>query len=221
MLRRDFSYGLVAAGAASTLTHSLAQAQAQAQSPRSYKEGDDFIALEKRVATEAPTGKIEVVEFFWYSCGHCNAFEPALDAWIKKAPKDVAVRRVPIAFQPSFEAQQRLYYTIEAMGKVDALHAKVFYAIHVEKQQINTPPAIFDWVAKQGVDKAKFEALYNSFSVATKARKATQLQNDFKVEGVPALGIAGRFYTSGALTQTMARALDVTDFLIGEVRKGR
>jgi protein dithiol oxidoreductase (disulfide-forming) len=217
MLRRDFSYGLVAAGAASTLTASLAQAQAA----RAFKEGDDFLALEKRVGTEAPAGKIEVVEFFWYSCGHCNAFEPALDAWIKKVPKDVAVRRVPIAFQPNFEAQQRLYYTLEALGKVDAMHGKVFYAIHVEKQQINTPEAIFAWVAKQGLDKAKFTALFNSFSVATKARKATQLQNDFKVDGVPALGIAGRFYTSGALTQTMARALEVTDYLVNEVRKGR
>jgi protein dithiol oxidoreductase (disulfide-forming) len=74
---------------------------------------------------------------------------------------------------------------------------------------------------KQGVDKAQFDAMFNSFSVATKARKAAQLQNDFKVDGVPALGIAGRFYTSGSLAQTMDRALAVTDFLIAEVRKGR
>jgi protein dithiol oxidoreductase (disulfide-forming) len=74
---------------------------------------------------------------------------------------------------------------------------------------------------KQGVDKAKFDTLYNSFSVSSKAQKAAQLQNLFQVDGVPALGIAGRFYTSGSLAQNMERALAVTDFLIAEVRKGR
>ena len=152
MLRRDFSFGMAAtslAGAAAGVASPLAQAQ-----PLGFKEGVDFIALDKRVVSEVPRGKIEVVEFFWYSCGHCNAFEPALEAWIKKAPKDVVVRRVPIAFQPSFEPQQRLFYSLEAMGKLDALHAKVFYSIHVEKMSLNTFDSISAWVDKQGVDKA-------------------------------------------------------------------
>jgi protein dithiol oxidoreductase (disulfide-forming) len=203
MLRRDFSKGLVATSAAAA----LAAPMAQAQGARTYKEGTDYLSLEKRASTEAGAGKIEVVEFFWYSCPHCNQFEPALEAWIKKLP--------------NFEPQQRLYFAIEAMNMVDKLHAKVFYAIHVEKQQLNTPSAIFAWVEKQGVDKAKFEATFNSFSVATKSRKATQLQNEFQVDGVPALGIAGRFYTSGSMAQTMARALEVTDYLVAEVRKGK
>ncbi len=217
MLRRDFSVGLAATGVATLGASSLAYAQA----PKGYQEGADYISLDKRVPTEVASGKIEVVEFFWYSCPHCNAFEPQLEAWVKKAPKDVVVRRVPVAFQDSFVPQQRLFYTLEAMGKVDSLHAKVFYAIHVEKQALNTQAAIGAWMEKQGVDKAQFDAMFNSFSVATKARKAAQLQNDFKVDGVPALGIAGRFYTSGSLAQTMDRALAVTDFLIAEVRKGR
>jgi protein dithiol oxidoreductase (disulfide-forming) len=217
MLRRDFSVGLAATGVAALGTSSLAYAQ----SPKGFQEGTDYISLDKRVPTEVASGKIEVVEFFWYSCPHCNAFEPQLEAWIKKAPKDVTVRRVPVAFQDSFVPQQRLFYTLEAMGKVDSLHAKVFYAIHVEKQALNTQATIGAWMEKQGVDKAQFDAMFNSFSVATKARKAAQLQNDFKVDGVPALGIAGRFYTSGSLAQTMDRALAVTDFLIAEVRKGR
>ncbi|MDP1885055.1 thiol:disulfide interchange protein DsbA/DsbL, partial [Polaromonas sp.] len=151
---------------------------------------------------------------------HCNTFEPALEEWIKKAPKDVAVRRVPIAFRPDFEPQQRLYYVLEAMNKVDELHKKVFYAIHVEKQMLNTPDLIAAWVEKQGINKAKFIETYNSFSVATKARKATQLQDAYKIDGVPALGIAGRYFTSGSMAQTMGRALQVTDYLIAQVRKG-
>jgi protein dithiol oxidoreductase (disulfide-forming) len=213
MLRRDFSLGLAAtAGALQS---------AYAQAPRGFQEGKDYISLEKRAPTDTSSGKVEVVEFFWYNCPHCNAFEPQLEAWIKRSAKDVVVRRVPVAFRDDFVPQQRLYYALEAMGKVDELHTKVFYAIHVEKQNLTNQASIGAWLEKQGVDKTKFDTLYNSFSVSSKAQKAAQLQNLFQVDGVPALGIAGRFYTSGSLAQTMERALAVTDFLVAEVRKGR
>ena len=125
---------------------------------------------------DTPAGKIEVIEFFWYSCPHCNAFEPALDAWVKRAPKDVVVKRVPVAFRDDFGPQQRLYFALEAMGLVDKLHAKVFYAIHVERQRLDQPEAIFEWIAKQGVDKAKFTDQFNSFSAASKVKRAVQLR---------------------------------------------
>jgi protein dithiol oxidoreductase (disulfide-forming) len=217
MLRRDFSYALAATGAAALCR----VPSVQAQTPRPFQDGVDFLTLDKRAPADAGAGKIEVVEFFWYSCPHCNAFEPKLEAWVKNLPKDVVVRRVPVGFREEFVPQQRLFYALEAMGKLPELHAKVFYAIHVEKQALNTQAAIGAWIEKQGLDKAKFDALYSSFSISTKTRKATQLQDEFKVDGVPALGIAGRFYTSGSVAQTMDRALTVTDFLIEQVRKGR
>ena len=215
MKRRDFSLACgVAAGAAWLPTG----ASAQAKPPQA---GTDYLVVEKPAGVEAPAGKIEVVEFFWYSCSHCNAFEPALEGWIKRAPKDVVVRRVPVAFQDSFVPQQRLFYTLEAMGLLNKLHAKVFAAIHGEKQNLTKADAIVDWVAKQGVDKAKFEEQFNSFSVATKATRGTQLQNAYRVEGVPSLGVAGRFYTDSTLTKNMDRALQVVEFLAGLVRSGR
>jgi thiol:disulfide interchange protein DsbA len=146
-------------------------------------------------------------------------FEPALATWIKKAPKDVAVRRVPVAFRDDFVPQQRLYYALEAMGLVDKLHGRVFTAIHAEKLSLNTAEAIATWVVKQGVDKAKFMEQYNSFAVATKATKGTQLQNAYKVEGVPAIGVAGRFYTDGTFAKSMDRALVIAEFLAAEIRK--
>ena len=216
MKRREFSagLGLSAAGLAS-----LPQiVQAQGKKP---EEGGEYLALDKRVPVEAPTGKVEVIEFFWYSCPHCNAFEPKLEAWIKTVPKDVFVKRVPVAFRDDFVPQQRLFYALEAMGKLDDLHRKVFYAIHGEKQSLNTQDTIAAWIEKQGVDKAKFLELYNSFSMSTKATKARQLQDAYKVDGVPALGIGGRFYTSGSLAANMDRALQVVDYLVGEVRKSK
>jgi len=101
------------------------------------------------------------------------------------------------------------------------MHGKLFHAIHTERQQLNSAQALAAWAGKNGLPEQKFIETFNSFGVASKARRATQLQDAFKVQGVPALGIAGRFYTDGSLTQTMDRSLQVAEYLIGEVRRGR
>jgi thiol:disulfide interchange protein DsbA len=217
MKRREFSQTTASLAVASS-AWMVSPAQAQMKKPTA---GTEYQVLESRAPVEAPAGKLEVVEFFWYSCPHCNAFEPTLSAWVKKLPKDVAFRRVPIAFQESFVPQQRLYYTLEALGLVEKLHAKVFAAIHVEKLNLTKGESITEWVAKQGVDAAKFVAQYNSFSVVTKANRASQLQNAYKVEGVPALGAVGRFYTDGSMAGNMERALQVVDYLVAGARAGR
>jgi protein dithiol oxidoreductase (disulfide-forming) len=217
MNRRDFSVGAACVvGAAALGLPGMVLAQT-----RKPEEGTEYLTLDKRVGTDAPAGKVEIIEFFWYSCPHCNAFEPKLDAWIKKLPGDVVLRRVPVAFRDDFVPQQRLFYTLEALGKLDELHTKVYHTIHAERNPINKEDLILDWAAKQGLDKAKVKELYNSFSVSSKARRASQLQDAFKVQGVPALGIAGRYYTDGTLAGTMDRALQITDYLIAEARKTR
>ena len=189
--------------------------------PTAFKAGTDYIALSKALPTEATKGKIEVLEFFWYNCPHCNAFEPVLSAWGKKLPKDVELRRVPVRFRETFEGQQRAYYVLEALGKVEELQSKLFAAIHVEKQTLEKQDALVAWAEKNGIPAVKFNELFNSFSVVSKARRAAQLQEQFKVEGVPALGIGGRFYVDGSLAGSMERALQITDFLLSEIRKGR
>jgi len=140
---------------------------------------------------------------------------------VRKLPKDIGFRRVPVAFRDDFVPQQRLYYALEAMGLVDKMQAKVFAAIHVEHQDLAKGEGIVNWVVKQGVDRAKFLENFNSFSVATKANKATQLENAYKVEGVPALGVDGRFYTDGSMAKSMERALQVVEALVVQVRSGK
>jgi thiol:disulfide interchange protein DsbA len=218
MKRRDFSLAAISAATVAGLP-----LVAQAQGPAAAKpvEGKDYLSLDKRVPTDVGTGKIEVIEFFWYSCPHCHSFEPQFAAWVKAAPKDVVVQRVPVRFRDDFEAQQRAYYVFESLNMVDAMHGKLFHAIHTERQQLSNAQALAAWANKNGLPEKKFMDTFNSFGVATKARRATQLQDAFKVQGVPALGIAGRFYTDGGLAQSMDRALQVADYLIGEVRRGR
>ena len=217
MKRRDFSVtaaSLAAVAAGSTLgLPALAQAAP-------FKEGKDYVKLAKPVAAVstagASAGKVEVLEFFWYSCSHCNEFEPVLAAWMKStAPKNTSVQRVPVAFNASFAAQQKLYYTLEGMGKVDELHQRVFRAIHVERQNLSKEDGIFAWVGKQpGMDMVKFKEVYNSFSVASQVRRATQLQEAYGVEGVPSMGVAGRYYTDGTHAGSMPAVLNVVNYLV-------
>jgi len=213
MKRRHFSSALLAA--MSVLSHGQALAQ------QAFRAGKDYLALERPVPTDVGPGKVELIEFFWYSCPHCNAFEPSFAQWVKNAPKDVVVRRVPVAFRDDFVPQQRLFYTLEAMNLLDSLHPKVFHAVHVERQALNNDAAIQAWIEKQGVDGKKFAETSKSFGVAGKLKRAVQLQNDFRVEGVPSLGIAGRYYTDGSLAGSMDRALKVAEFLMTQAKAAR
>lgn len=216
MKRREFPAALARTGVtAGALASGLPLAFAQNGAP---VEGKAYVKLSPPVPTPA-NGKIEVIEFFWYGCPHCNAFEPTLEAWVKKLPADVSFRRVPVAFRDEpFVAHQRIYYALEEMGLVDAMHRKVFAAIHVDHQRLDNPAEISAFMAKNGVDATKFMSFYNGFSVQTKARQAAQLAQAYKLDGVPSLGIAGKYFTSATLAGSPQQSLAVTDYLIQQSR---
>jgi thiol:disulfide interchange protein DsbA len=218
MNRRDFSIHTLGAMGLG-LTAGLPQLVHAQGGP---VEGTHYLKLSQAAPVAAPAGKIEVVEFFWYGCPHCNHFEPYLAAWAAKVPADVVFRRVPTIIHENPGAiHQRLYYAVEAMGLVPTLHAKIFHAIHEEGLKLDRPELIADFVGKQGVDKVKFLAVMDSFAVKTKCNQARSLADAYKLDGVPALGIAGRYFTSVSLNGTPEKALATTDFLIGAVRKGK
>jgi thiol:disulfide interchange protein DsbA len=210
MNRRDWTR----ATAAMTLL-AAGMARAQGNAP---VEGRDYVRLNPPVAVPAG-GKIDVIEFFSYGCPHCYAFEPILEAWIKKLPPDVAFRRVPAAFNAPFEGYAKLFYALEAIGMEDALHRRVFAAIHVQRQRLDKDAELAAFVQSAGGDGAKFVDAYKSFGVATKVRQGKQLSEAYKIDGVPTMGIHGRFFTSGSLAGSHERSLVVADQLIARVRK--
>ncbi|MCU0814664.1 MAG: thiol:disulfide interchange protein DsbA/DsbL, partial [Burkholderiaceae bacterium] len=170
-------------------------------------------------ATSTP-GKIDVIEFFWYGCPHCNAFQPAIDAWRARIAPDVAFRPVPVVFSAMHEMHAKLFYALEAMGELDKMHKRVFAAMHVQRRRLDKESDIADFVASQGGDRDKFVEAFRSFGVATKVRQAKALSEGYKIDGTPSIGIHGRFFTSGSLAGSNERALQVTDFLVERVRKG-
>ncbi len=192
------------------------QGVAQAQP---FQEGIEYVTLDQPISTEAGPDKIELIEFFWYSCPHCNAFEPLFKQWMARQDKDVFIKRVPVRFRDDFEPQQRMYYVLEALGKLEPLHGRLFQAIHVDRQPLSSEGQLADWAKKNGIAASDFQQAYSSFGVTSKARRATQLQQAFKVQGVPSLGIAGRYYTDGSLAGGMERALLIADSLIQQQRR--
>ncbi|MEO5843957.1 MAG: thiol:disulfide interchange protein DsbA/DsbL [Caldimonas sp.] len=217
--RRDFNTGLLGAGLGTVLPRpALAQA--------APKEGVHYVRLGEPLAAAA-AGKIEVIEFFWYECPHCSAFEPALEAWTKRQGDDVAFRRVPVWFREEpFSTQQRLFYTLEALGLVPTLHRKVFQAIHGERARLRTAEDLAAFALKNGVDPVTFMTTYGSFGVQSKSQQARQTASAYKIDAVPAMGVQGRYYTNGNLANTglppgsVDRMLSVVDALIARVRQG-
>jgi protein dithiol oxidoreductase (disulfide-forming) len=182
-------------------------------------EGTHYVRLGQPAPVAAPAGKIEVVEFFSYGCPHCFALEPLLEDWLKKLPSDVAFRRMPVGFNASFTAYQTLYFGLEAMGKVEQVHKRIFTAIHVQRARLDREADQVAFLNANGIDGAQYAKLSKDFHVSTKARQAAKLVDAYKIDGVPALGVQGRFYTAGSLAGDHARSLAVTDFLIQRARK--
>jgi thiol:disulfide interchange protein DsbA len=214
MKRRDFSLQLAGAGLALIgATPALAQAPV---------EGTHFIKLSQPLPPNLlpPAGKIDVSEFFWYECPHCNAFEPSLEPWVKRLAPDVAFRRVPVGFTARHQVAQKLFYALEETGSLESAHRRIFAAVHGQGQRIMSENDAVAMAAAAGVDKAKFSESFKSFQVNTKAAKARQLSDAYKVDGVPTLGIHGRYFTSAALAGSHERALAVADYLIQLSRKG-
>jgi thiol:disulfide interchange protein DsbA len=142
-------------------------------------------------------------------------------------PDDVAFRRVPVWFREEpFGPQQRLFYTLEALGLLATLHRKVFHTIHAERTRLRTSEDMASFALKNGVDPVAFMTTYNSFGVQTKSQQARQIASAYKIDAVPAMGVQGRYYTNGNLANAgqppgpIDRILVVVDALVAKVRQG-
>lgn len=183
-------------------------------------EGTDYLRLARPVPVESGR-KIEVVEFFWYRCPHCNQLEPGLAAWAKQLPADVKLRPVPAVLNQNWLPAARLYYALADLGALPRLHAKVFEAYHKDKLDLDNEAELLAWVKKQGLDEARFKAAYHSFSVQTRAMKGDRAARAAGITGVPTLMVDGKYLTSISLTFTEERLFEVLDQLIQRARAER
>jgi thiol:disulfide interchange protein DsbA len=202
-----------------------AAANASSANPEAGKE---YKVLARPQPAEAGK-KVEVIEFFGYFCPHCRAFEPYLADWVKKQGENILFKRIHVNFH-DLVAQQKLYYTLEALGKTEELHLKVFEAVHVERNQLRTDADVSNFVVKHGLDKKKFFDVYQSFSIQSKLSRTAQQQAAFQIAGVPTIIIDGRFVTSidevrkalgrnGSEQENVSETLKVMDWLVLKAQK--
>jgi len=193
---------------AAALVASLANA-----SPTAPRDGADFTTLATPQPTQAEGRKIEVIEFFAYHCGACNAFEPTLKNWVKQQGDRVALRRVPLPFQGPADPEARLFLTLEAMGKLDAYHGRVFDAVHVERKRLLKDADIIAWAGENGLDKAAFIDTWNSFGIQTRLKRLSQIAEAYKVAGTPTVVIDGTYVVSPSQVEQANRIQDAGEVM--------
>jgi thiol:disulfide interchange protein DsbA len=182
-----------------------------------YTEGVDYKKIPQQSTDSGDN--IEVLEFFLYGCPHCYTFEPYINAWKKTKPANVELVRVPAIFRPDWEVQARTYYALSNMGVIEDLHEKIFSAIHKGKKRLNTKELLTDFVVKNGVDRKKFDEEYSSFSVDSMVRKAKKKQTAYKLQGVPAIAVNGKYLTSGSMSGSYENLVKILDYLVKKESK--
>lgn len=180
--------------------------------------GTEYRVVNPPQATETP-GKIEVLEFFWYACPHCAALEPVLKEWVKQLPADVVFRRAHVPFNEI--KHQQLFYTLETLGKTAQADDKVFAAIHVDRNRMDSIDRIAPVLEKAGIDRKSFTEAWESFSVQTRMRKATALASAYKVDSVPMIAVNGKYLTSPSMAGGNQGVLQVVDYLIAQERAAK
>jgi thiol:disulfide interchange protein DsbA len=183
------------------------------------QEGRDCRRINPPIGADA--GRIEVVEFFWYGCPHCNELEPHIAAWLRKLPADVSFRRVPAVFpnSPKWAPGARTYYALEAMNLLDRLHADVFAAIHVERRRLDDEKVLLEWITGKGVDARDFLAAWSSFGVQSRVRQALEISRRAGLTGVPAIVVDGRYEVR--MTENLRDLPGATERLIERARSER
>jgi protein dithiol oxidoreductase (disulfide-forming) len=195
------------------LTQAMLLAAVVAWSSFAIAEGPGYEALSSAQPTQHPE-KVEVIEFFWYGCPHCFAFEPELAAWLKTAPKNVEFIREPAVFNDTWGKHAKAYFVAESLGVVDKVHGDLFDAIQNKKQKLESEEELSEFFAAHGVDKAQFKEAFNSFAVDAKMRQAPVIAGRYGITGVPAIIINGKYVTSGPLAGTHKKMIEVMNQLI-------
>lgn len=182
----------------------------------SAEAGRDYRLLNP--AQPTATKKVEVLAFFFYGCSHCFHLHHDLAAWEKKLPKDVELTHVPVVFRDSWEPMARTFYALDALDQRQQLHEALYQAWNVNSVDLSDEAKILNFVEPRGVDRAKFSAAYNSFSMQSKVTRAKQMIRSYGISGTPTLVVDGKYVITGLQPPDMIRVLDD---MIAQARKER
>jgi len=180
-----------------------------------FEEGVQYVPIQPQPPV-ATGDQVEVVEFFWYGCPHCNDFEPTVTKWSAGLPENVSFKQVPVMFGGAADLHAQVYYALEGMGELDGMHQKLFHVMNVEKKKLRTRDEVDAFLQANGVDMDKYREAMNSFAVAAKVNRARALMRRYGIRGVPALVVDGR-YRSGTGFRSYEEMTEVVDHVVDKV----
>ena len=194
----------------------LGAASAQADT-LNIQAGKQYVELNNPVPVSKP-GKIEVVELFWYGCGHCYQFESSINPWAEQLADDVNFVRIPALFGGMWNVHGQLFLTLEALKAEDSVHAAVFDGIHKQGRKLETPEEMADYLSAYGIERDAFLKAFNSFGVKSQMEKARKLGMAYQITGVPVLIVNGKYRFDIGSSGGPEKALEVADHLIAKER---
>lgn len=193
---------------------------AQAQ-PEKYLPGTHYTVLETPQRTADPE-KIEVMEIFWYGCGHCFRFQPLIENWHANMAADIEFVQLPAVWNSLMQVHAQAFYTAEAMGVLPQVHTPLFNALNLEGNRLQNERQIATLFAKHGVSEEEFGKVFNSFSVRTKANQLERKMRDYQIQSTPNMSVNGKYLIStNEAVRTQQEMLDVVDFLVAKERAAR
>ena len=178
-----------------------------------WVEGTHYFNIPPPVHASRPPSETKIVEFFWYGCGHCFDFEPALGVWKKNINPEIQFDQIPAVFDRKWAPHARAFYTAKKLGVLDSIHPKLFNALHVKKEKIYTEKQIGAFFVNHGVDEDVFDEVYHSFEIDVSVRKAMSLTRASGIGGVPSMIVNGQYRTSVRNTGSFENLLNVVDHL--------
>lgn len=177
-------------------------------------EGVHYKLLKPAQPTDVAPGKVEVVEVFWYACGHCFLVEPKVEAWERKGkPAEVVVVRVPATWNETLKTHARVFYTAEILGKLPELHSEIFREVNLRKNRLDTPEKIEAFFVAHGVPKADFQKAFGSFAVDSKVNRAVDLNRRYRITSTPTFVVNGRYVTDAGMAGSEDRLFEVINAL--------
>ncbi|MGI9337006.1 MAG: thiol:disulfide interchange protein DsbA/DsbL [Gammaproteobacteria bacterium] len=187
-----------------------------------YVAGRDYVVIDPPLPVRVAPGKVEIIEFFNFSCPHCFRLQRPFHKWqSERDMSDITIVRVPIVFQQTGGHYARAYYTLESLNAADELYTKMFGAIHRERKLLNSKGRFVDWLEEQGYDAAAAEAAYDSFSVSLKASRTTETAAAYGVDSTPQLAVGGKYVINAVLAGSRERMLDILSALVALERKAQ
>jgi len=178
-----------------------------------FVAGKHYQEIKPPLSTSAPSGQIEVLEFFWYGCPHCFEFEGHIAQWIKKQKSFVSFARVPAVFSDTWFTHAKAFYAAAELGILPESHFALFEMLHIKGEKVYTEEAVVNFLTDFGVNQQKVKKTFDSFATTNRAKKAEALTKKVGISGVPSMVINGRYRSSARLAGGYDKLLELVTFL--------